>query len=504
MREMNFKDNQSFIGLIYSSAFSNITGKALFFLYNVLLARMLGIEFFGYYAAIFVAVRFIDIFSRSGLVTESLRLLSVEDENNWRRLSCKIVSIPACIGTILAGFGIIVVKIFYPGEAIDEAWFAFLIAPVSAAFYVSISIIQAAGGIACALRLREIYLQGALVAGLLALFFFDSVSLSCVIAMEGVIYSFLFAYAIRSIFSRTISVDKAEYSEICDRESSQRTKYIAPSAMAIWFGALPLMINALSQFSVNWLDIIFLSYYRSSEEVGAYRAVVQISLSLSLILVTVNGIYAPSASRLRLSIDPSRASEMLGKSIRYIFYPLVFASTLIVLYADTVILIFFGEAYLVGADALRLQVVCQALLCLGGGAGYTIALAGKQSVLVKIAVSAVVFMCVLCLLLIPVFGMSGAALSATVAALFMISCRLLYLQLVLDVLIWRGGTFLPVLTWLCAVTAYCILGSFPPSSYDLLLQVSFISISAISFFWCLNKNRSDMDLVSKLSLRGRK
>jgi len=179
--------------------------------------------------------------------------------------------------------------------------------------------------------------------------------------------------------------------------------------------SLPLLFTGILGFVMTWADTLMLGYYKSSEVVGLYNAASPIAKLLPIFLNSAAFLYAPIASQLY-------AQEKLGelKRVYQILTKWVFLLTLPIfsvmfLFPEATIGFFFGAKYTSAAPALRILSLGFMFHTFLGLNGMSLTVIGQPKLNMIGNSFAVIFNVVLNVLLIPKYGIVGAALATAVS-----------------------------------------------------------------------------------------
>ena len=179
----------------------------------------------------------------------------------------------------------------------------------------------------------------------------------------------------------------------------------------------PMAISAVTYLLMQSVDIILLSKYSSFERVAFYSVAIKLTTVLSLVLASVNTVYAPTFAEWYSLGDFTNLRSGIKKSTRLIFI-LTFPAILIVFLFSNLILGFFGPDYTQAQSALWVLLIGQAVNALCGSVGVYMNMTGKQVVFQRILVTAFVINITLNLILIPIYDILGAAIATTISTVF--------------------------------------------------------------------------------------
>lgn len=177
--------------------------------------------------------------------------------------------------------------------------------------------------------------------------------------------------------------------------------------------SLPLVLSSGVVLMLQYGDNFLLGYFRSSEVVGIYDAAYTLARTLLIALATFKFLFVPMFSRLDAAdnrVEMGRLYRLVTKWVSLSTFPIFF---IFVLFPKESLELLFRAEYNAGSIALVvLSVGFFVHLLMGLNAGALVALGYSKSILIGNIISFVANV-VLNLLLIPKFGILGAALAST-------------------------------------------------------------------------------------------
>jgi O-antigen/teichoic acid export membrane protein len=188
----------------------------------------------------------------------------------------------------------------------------------------------------------------------------------------------------------------------------------ASIARVLIIGAIPLGLGMLlAQVYYNF-DILMLGLVRPITEVAIYGAIYKIVLGL-LMLAGTYGIVCLPAYAAAYAQSEQAFRRILQRNVRLLssfILPVVILGTLA---AESLAVLFFGDSYRAGGGPLAILLWSVALSFVSSTLLYALVAAGHGWLLTLVAAAGAIVNVAINLVLIPRFGMIGAA-SATVAA----------------------------------------------------------------------------------------
>lgn len=190
-----------------------------------------------------------------------------------------------------------------------------------------------------------------------------------------------------------------------------RQRPVGPGQKRLWLrAALPLLVISGLDDLVAYADVLVVSLLLPAEEVGLYFAAAR---TLALAGFVTYALYLVSGRRFALDLA-GRSRAELQNSVRETSR-LTFWATLIAvtgtLAAGPLLLGAFGPEFTAGYGVMIILGVGMVLRALSGQAGEVLIVAGRQRAGLYVGLGALLGSVTLCLVLVPVLGLVGAALA---------------------------------------------------------------------------------------------
>lgn len=221
--------------------------------------------------------------------------------------------------------------------------------------------------------------------------------------IDAFLYNFVFL-AIVSTFFLSRNFQKQETKEDLTGKNLSYKEVIKRSA--------PMAISAASFLLMQSLDIFMLARYTDYETVAYYSVAVKLTLLVSIVLSSVNAVIAPQIAEDFAGQKMNLLKSKIKKSTRLILVITLPIIIILGLFAS-VILGFFGVGYPMAYQALLILLGGQVVNAFCGSIGVYLNMTGKQKVFQFILVSALGINVWLNYILIPLYGMTGAAIATS-------------------------------------------------------------------------------------------
>ena len=218
---------------------------------------------------------------------------------------------------------------------------------------------------------------------------------------------FLLNFAFLSVFSTIMVVYYFRENQFRERqlkESISLGKILKRSA--------PMAVSAASFLLMQSLDVLMLSHFSNYEVVAYYSAAVKLTLLIALVLTSVNAVIAPQIAKDYAQKAIQALKKKIADSTRLIF-AITMPGIMLLAFGASFFLGWFGEPYVQAKSSLWVLLVGQTINALCGSIGVYLNMTGKQKVFQVILVSALLVNIVLNYILIPIYGMLGAAIATS-------------------------------------------------------------------------------------------
>ena len=189
----------------------------------------------------------------------------------------------------------------------------------------------------------------------------------------------------------------------------------------------PIAISSMAIFMLMSIDVMFLKKYKSNEVVAYYSVALKFIMILAMVINTININMSSKIAELFNSDKIVELNQMLKHGARLIFFLSLPLVLLIVIFPET-ILSFFGEKYIASKQALIIMTISQGICTSFGAVTVYLNMTGRQKIFQNVLLISVFINCLLNRLLIPKYGMTGAAIAFSASLFFwnFIACLLIY------------------------------------------------------------------------------
>jgi O-antigen/teichoic acid export membrane protein len=387
-----------------------IAGTTCAFLLQVVLARFLGVETFGEYIYVITWINFFVLLSILGFDSASLKFLPVYKEKRDSAYFKGFVTrsmqfvITASLAISLAGTAFIYINSSLPKGMAILFLPGFLLIPINALNRLLGSFLQALLNVKGALIPQHVIRPLLTICGLAIIFYILNIKITAQAALminlaAGLLVTGILLYLLRPHFKHhNNNASKFETSE--------------------WRNtALALLLISVLNIVLTQADILMLGGLIGTTEAGIYAVAVKTATLIAFILTAVNSVAAPMISRLYSQGNLEELQRLITFSAKIVFFVSLPLYLAIISFSDRILTI-FGTEFTAGGQALIILASAQLFNAVTGSVGFLLSMTGHHKYALQILTITASANIVLNIILIPVFGISGAAIATAVSTVF--------------------------------------------------------------------------------------
>jgi O-antigen/teichoic acid export membrane protein len=218
---------------------------------------------------------------------------------------------------------------------------------------------------------------------------------------------------------------------------------VAPGPKAylprVWLAvSVPIFMVEGFYLLLTYADVIVLQQYRPPEEVAVYYAAAKTLALVAFVYFSVSAAVAHKFSEYHISGNKAELSAFLADTIKWTFWPSL-AATIVILALGKPLLWLFGRQFVDGYYLMFILAVGPLARATVGPVERLLNMVGEQRACAVVYAAAFFTNIALCVVLIPLFGVAGAALAVS-GAMILESVLLFAVtrqRLSLHVFVWR-------------------------------------------------------------------
>lgn len=179
----------------------------------------------------------------------------------------------------------------------------------------------------------------------------------------------------------------------------------------IWSFSAAVFGIGLLELIIVQTDRVALGYYRGVRDVGIYAVAAALVAYESIILQSVNQIFSPVIADLHAREEHAVLGRLFQTLTKWVL-GLTFPLTVVIIVFARPIMGIFGREFEAGWPILIIGTCGQLVNCAVGSVGYLLLMSGNQRRLIRVQAAMAALVVLLCVGLVPVWGMWGAATAA--------------------------------------------------------------------------------------------
>jgi O-antigen/teichoic acid export membrane protein len=178
---------------------------------------------------------------------------------------------------------------------------------------------------------------------------------------------------------------------------------------------LPLSFFSGMKIAESQLTIVILGTLGTVEEVGLFRVAAQGAILVAFGITAANLVISPHVTRLYHSGDIVRLQKMITNVTRAVFALSLPIALIFIFWGDVLIGWIFGAEYSAAATALAIMSFGQLINVGAGPVAVILNMAGFEKESLKGIAVALVLNVLSALILVPIFGLNGAAVGTVIS-----------------------------------------------------------------------------------------
>jgi O-antigen/teichoic acid export membrane protein len=415
-----------FAGTIFTTAFG--------YVFKVYLARVLGAEALGIYALGITLIGFIGIFNTLGLPPSAMRFVAAYQAAGkfkelhallWRGAGL-LLAANVVLAAVLLTFGRFLAVRFYHSPALVQYLPLFalmMLFSVLTTFYGKVL----AGYHDIKLRTLIVSFVGSPLNMLMAV-----VLVAAGMGLRGYLWAQILSGALVCLM---LLIAVRQFTPASARFFGQPG---SSPEKAVWSFSGAMLGVGFLEFAMTQVDKIALGFYRGAREVGIYSVAAAVVVYVPLVLSSVNQIFAPTISDLHTRGDHALLARLFQSLTKWVVGLTMPLAIVIIVFARPFMRI-FGPDFEAGWPILIIGTLGQLVNCGVGSVGYLLLMSGNEKRLIKVQIAMAVMMVACSAALVPVWGIVGASVAASLTNVGMNAWNLLEVRKALGISPYNRG-----------------------------------------------------------------
>lgn len=459
--------------------FGQVFNVVFSFAASVIITRTIGPDLFGRYSLANSIIQVLGILAVFGLNYGVVRLTSkymtMNDHGRVKGTVFSAVRLAGAFSLVLVALSVIVApaltRRFYPHmEGLDLVLRVFVIAlPFFAIMSVLNGYTQGLKTLKPSVIVETIVRPISRLIIVLLLFLAGWRLFAVVVGSVG---AFFFAAAAALVFAVRVSpFDLRRTAEVGVRNE-------------LFFYSLPLVLANFMNVVIARSNIMISGYYLDSETVGILSATLVLAPFVSMSLISFSRIFAPIISELWERGERLELITHFKTVSKWIFTLSLPVFCVYLLFAAGLLNI-FGEGFRTGALALKILAIGQIVNAVVGPVGFILTMTGRQKLNLVNSIILAASSIVLCIVLIPRYGMNGAALATTISLSGVNILRVMEVKILYGFTPFRYDLFKPVAAGAVTSAAFYFLNAhlgWTGIAHTILLCIGFAAVYLVLLY----------------------
>jgi O-antigen/teichoic acid export membrane protein len=225
-------------------------------------------------------------------------------------------------------------------------------------------------------------------------------------------------------------------------------------------------------FIEAWISTFFLDYFVDSTAVGIFGAAYRTSLLMLGIFMAFSMMFSPIIADLYSRKEKNNLERLFKVISKWMFTLSLPVAALMFIFSKEILSV-FGRDFTGGSTCLRILIVGQLLNAVTGPLGVLIAMSGRSRLILFNAALHLAGQIVLCLFLIPHYGVIGAGLAKTFSILFLRVLLLLQVSVLLKMHPFQMNFLKPVIGGAASWMMLMLIRTFIPQMGNPLVSLMF-------------------------------
>lgn len=239
----------------------------------------------------------------------------------------------------------------------------------------------------------------------------------------------------------------------------------------------PLFFVGFFNLFIIQINTLMLGYFKTAVEVGIFGAAQRTAFLIQIILDSFNTIFAPMIADLYNKKELLKLENLYKISTKWIF-TLSFPIFMILILCAENILSLWGNHYRAGKEGLIIICFAQLINCCVGSAGFMIMMTGRSKINLFNTIFVFVMVAGLNLVLLPKYGVLGAAISLGISIGIINIIRLLEVYFLLKIHPYRLDFLKPLAS---GGTAMIFVSAFKKYAVQMNSDLAQIAINSFIF-----------------------
>jgi len=255
--------------------------------------------------------------------------------------------------------------------------------------------------------------------------------------------------------------------------------------------SIPLLLSGALMLIMKKVDILMLGYFTSSSNVGIYSAAARTAQLLIIGLNSFGVIFTPIISELHKKKKMVEL-ENTYKTVTKIIFTIVFPLFLVFITFGRDILAVFDTEFIVGFWALVILSIAHLVNSTTGSCGTIISMAGHSKIILINHVIVFTINIALNIILIPMYGIIGAAIATCSSMVIINIIRLIELYVMFKMHPYKWSYLKPIIAGLISVIIVSFL------DFYWLIKVIILGVIYLVFIFIMRLDKEEKNILDSI------
>lgn len=195
---------------------------------------------------------------------------------------------------------------------------------------------------------------------------------------------------------------------------------------------IPLMLITIGVLILNYTDVLMLTYFSGLEQVALYNAVLPTVTVLGYFSIALSAVLLPMSSELWTKGHLVKLRQGMQLLYNYSFIIIIPLALVMFSFPEIILNVLFGKQFVPAANALRILSISTIFLTINNINLTSLSGVGKPKVSSRIILSAALFNVCTNFILIPRFGMIGAAITTLASNMLIVILSAVMIRKIID------------------------------------------------------------------------
>lgn len=394
-------------------------GGAIGYFLRLFLARNLLVEEFGLFYAVLSFAGFLVLFKDLGFSVAMTRFIAhfkaKNDLGSVKSVIYSVILLQLILATLIVIFVFIVSPYlaanYFKSVKAEEPLKIIILSYLVSVFVALQFVFQGFGKIG----------YYAVVEPLRNLITFSLVVILIPLGVIGIAYSYLLGTIILSIIIFFLVLKTFPFFSVKGRLDLPLTKEIVVFSIPVFF-------TGLGGTLLGYMDTIFITYFLSAFDVGLYQTALPTSQLLWILLGSASIVLLPIVTELWTRKDSVMITEIISLLIKFSFIVAIPFVITMAAFPEIIIRLLFGEKYIGASLALQILAINSLFYSIFSITSTSILGVGEPKINMKIVTAIGIANLLFNILMVPVFGIAGAALATLISYLMGSIISVIYLR----------------------------------------------------------------------------